>query len=193
VAAPYVAMLRAVNLGAHNRVSMPALREVFVDLGASDVTTHAQSGNVVFTTDARDAATLRRDIEAAIARVLGLDLTVIVRSLRQLRAVVDRNPFPDERDGKRLHVVFLTETPDRNRVRAVDEMRASFEPDAFHVAGREVYLHTPQGYGRSKLSNAWFEARLGVAATSRNWNTVTALAAGSSPPSGPGVRRRSRR
>ena len=78
------------------------------------------------------------------------------------------------RSRQRLHVTFLAEKPDVARVRELDPERA--EPDEFKVVGQEIYLHCPNGYGRSKLTNAYFEKKLGVAATTRNWKTVTKLA-----------------
>ncbi len=170
----YVALLRGINLGAHNKVSMPDLRKLFANLGGEDVSTYLQSGNVIFrSTDASES--LVDDIEERIRRDLGLNVTVLVRAQSHLSRIVATNPFVDGgREPNKLHVTFLASKPDRSRVRTLDPKRS--EPDEFRVVGREVYLHCPNGYGRSKLSNAYFEKRLGVAATTRNWRTVTALA-----------------
>lgn len=78
-------------------------------------------------------------------------------------------------DRGKLHLTFLAQLPEPERVRAIP-VRA-YLPDELRVHGREVYLYCPNGYGRSKLSNAFFEARLGVLATTRNWNTVSKLLA----------------
>jgi len=138
------------------------------------VQTHVQSGNVFFRSR-RAAAELERTIEKGIEAELGLDIRVLVRTKAQLAKLVRENPFLDgARAAKALYVTFLAKTPARSRVRELDTN--AFEPDTFEVAGREVYLHFPNGYGRSKLSNAYFEKRLDVAATTRNWNTVTSLA-----------------
>ena len=169
-----VAMLRGINLGARNRVAMADLRELVETLGAQDVRTHLQSGNVVLTSR-RKPAELERAIARGIRDTLGLDVTVLVRTAKELAGVVERNPFAGrEGDGRLLHVTFLAERPAAARVRELG--KESFEPDAFRVTGREVYLHCPHGYGRSKLSNAFFEQALAVRATTRNWRTVTALA-----------------
>lgn len=169
----YVALLRAINLGARNKVSMAELRELFAALGAEDVATYLQSGNVVFRSRA-DAPGLVRAIENRVSRDLGLSVTVLVRTPAALARVVARNPFAKK--GARpesLHVTFLADTPSRASVRGLDPKHS--EPDEFRVAGREVYLHCPKGYGRSKLSNAYFEKQLRVKATTRNWKTVTKL------------------
>jgi uncharacterized protein (DUF1697 family) len=170
----YVALLRGINLGAHNKVSMPDLRTLFGRLGAEDVETYVQSGNVVFKS-ADAPAELTRAIEKRIRRDLSLDVTVLLRTQPQLARILTRNPFSDGgRDPTKLHVTFLAEKPDRTRVGGLDPQRA--EPDEFRVVGEEIYLHCPNGYGRSKLTNAYFEKQLGVAATTRNWKTVTKLA-----------------
>jgi uncharacterized protein (DUF1697 family) len=170
----WVALLRGINLGARNKVSMAALKELFADLGAEDVETYVQSGNVLFrSSGARDD--LVRAVEDEIEKRLGLRVTVLLRTDAELAKLVADNPFAeDERDPVKLHVTFLAERPDRARAAALDEEQ--FAPDRFRVAGDVVYLHTPDGYGRSKLSNAYFEKQLGVRATSRNWRTVTTLA-----------------
>jgi uncharacterized protein (DUF1697 family) len=168
----YAALLRGINLGSRNKIAMADLRALFERLGAEDVSTYVQSGNVVFAS-AEPQAELARAIERRIASDLELEIAVLLRTRAQLAKLVRSNPFAGEGEGA-LHVTFLAETPARARVRALDPARS--EPDAFRVAGREVYLHCPNGYGVSKLSNAWFEQQLGVAATTRNWRTVTKLA-----------------
>jgi uncharacterized protein (DUF1697 family) len=168
----YAALLRGINLGSRNKVAMPDLRALFEDLGAEDVTTYVQSGNVVFRSD-RGAAELGRAIEREITKRLGLDVTVLLRTRAELAKVRDGNPFAGA-EPKALHLTFLAKKPQTARVRGLDPKRSP--PDEFRVVGREVYLHCPNGYGRSKLSNAYFEKQLGVAATTRNWNTVTKLA-----------------
>jgi uncharacterized protein (DUF1697 family) len=171
----YVALLRGINLGARNKVSMADLRALFLALESEDVKTYVQSGNVVFKSPVGSAAELSRAIEKRIDRDLGLRVTVLVRTPAQLEKLRAGNPFArNEKDPIKLHVTFLAETPGRDRVRKLEQTEAG--PDAFRVVGREIYLHCPNGYGRSKLSNAYFEKQLDVAATTRNWKTVTKLA-----------------
>ena len=170
----YAALLRGVNLGARNKVAMADLRALLTALGAEDVTTYVQSGNVIFRSQT-GRTELTRAIERQISRELGLDVTVLLRTKPELARIVAGNPFAAPgRDPTKLHVTFLADGPDRSRVGKLDAGLA--HPDEFRVVGREVYLHLPGGYGRSKLSNAFFEKQLEVAATSRNWNTVTKLA-----------------
>jgi len=170
----HVAMLRAINLKGHNRIGMADLRALFVDLGCTDVSTYVQSGNVVFKSP-KSAAQLVGAIERAISSAFGLDVTVLVRSKQELAKVVAGNPFAARAaEPAHLHVTFLAAAPAAARVR---DLRArDFAPEELTVRGREVYLHCPNGYGRTKLNNAFLEKQLGVAGTTRNWRTVTTLA-----------------
>jgi uncharacterized protein (DUF1697 family) len=171
----YVALLRAVNLGSHNKVSMGELRTLFLDLGLDDVATYVQSGNVIFKSQVADSTKLTATIERRIRRDLDLDVAVILRTKAQLTRVAGANPFAArEREPTKLHVTFLARTPTRSRVRELETI--TFPPDEFRVIGKEIYLHTPRGYGRSKLSGGYFEKQLSVAATTRNWRTVKKLA-----------------
>jgi uncharacterized protein (DUF1697 family) len=114
-------------------------------------------------------------IEQAIRSKLGLEVPVVIRSSKQLGRLVAGNPFGRPKEGENtLYVTFLAAKPDRQRVRRLRE--ESFEPERFELAGEDVYLFFPDGYGRSRLNNALLERRLGVAATTRNWRTVAALA-----------------
>jgi uncharacterized protein (DUF1697 family) len=170
----YVALVRGINLGGRNKVSMADLRALIAGLGAEDVATYVQSGNVIFRS-ADGPGKLTEAIEERIRRDLGLSVTVLLRTRPQLARVLAGNPFTSGGEAStKLHVTFLAEKPDLARVRELDPEHA--EPDQFRVVGQEIYLHCPNGYGRSKLTNAHFEKKLGVAATTRNWNTVTKLA-----------------
>jgi uncharacterized protein (DUF1697 family) len=170
----YVALLRGINLGARNKLAMGDLRALVEALGGEDVETYVQSGNVVFTSGA-DAGTLERGLADEIGRAHGLEVPVLVRSAGELNTIVRKNPFLRAgADEKSLHVTFLDEKPQQALVKKLDPSLSS--PDELRVAGREVYLLCPNGYGRSKLSNAFFEKRLDVVATTRNWRTVRTLA-----------------
>jgi len=169
----YVALIRGINVGRHRRVSMADLRDVFAAIGADDVVTHLQSGNVVFASPS-GARELVSAIEREIRARLDLDVSVLIRTPVELGRIVAGNPFRTETDPKKLHVAFLEAPPPRRRLGALDSERVA--PDEFRVAGRHVYLHYPTGSGRSKLTNDYLEKQLGVRATMRNWKTVTALA-----------------
>jgi uncharacterized protein (DUF1697 family) len=170
----WVALLRGINLGSHNKISMADLRALVEDIGAADVATYVQSGNVVFRSTIARGALVRR-IEREIRARFGHDVTVVLRTRAELARLVKENPFAKrESDPTKLHVTFLATAADRRRLAGLD--RKEFAPDDFHIGRNAVYLHMPKGYGRSKLSNAFFEKQLAVRATTRNWRTVTKLA-----------------
>ncbi|MEW6581846.1 MAG: DUF1697 domain-containing protein [Actinomycetota bacterium] len=179
-AAPCVALLRGVNVGGRAALPMAGLRDLVASLGHADVRTYLQSGNVVLSPATAGAAALERQLEAAIAERFGLDTRVLVRTAAQLEAVVDANPFPAAlTDPASVHVLFLARTPAADAVARLDPSRSP--TDAFEVRGREVFVHYPHGAGRSRFTGAYVERVLGVAATGRNWRTVTALLAMTRP------------
>jgi uncharacterized protein (DUF1697 family) len=170
----YAAMLRGINLGSRNKVAMPALRTMLEDgLGYDDVVTYIQSGNVVFKTGDK-AAAVEKAVRYAIAKEFGLDIAVFVRTKAQLKKAVDANPFLKAgKDADKLHVMFLDAKPAAAKVKAVTDKE--WAGDEIAVVGTEAFLHCPNGYGRSKLGNAFVEKQLGVAATTRNWRTMKKL------------------
>ncbi len=167
-----IALLRGINLGSTNRVSMPELRALIEELGHTDVQTLVQSGNVVFTSRAKPA-TLETQLAEAIEAQLGVASKVVVRTRDELAAVIDANPFPVPGDPKMLHVTFLDAEPDAAAVEAIEQ--ADTGPDEVTFAGREIYVLYANGMGRSELAKRLGKAKLGVTATDRNWNTVTKL------------------
>ena len=172
----YVALLRGINVSGQKKVSMAVLREVHAGLGHTDVVTYIQSGNVVFDAEIGDVETLRPEIEEAIVEEFGFDVPVVIRTSAQLASIIAASPYARSgADPSRLAVTFLNEMPAVDRAAGVDAN--AFSPDEFSLAGREIYLHCPTGFGRTKLTNTFLEKRLGVTATTRNWKTVTELAA----------------
>jgi uncharacterized protein (DUF1697 family) len=179
--ATHVALLRGINLGSRNRVRMPELRELVASLGHDDVATYIQSGNVLFSSRETDEAALAADLEAAIAARLGVETSVVVLSRDELAKAIAGNPFPDERDPKRVHVTFFPEEPEQAVVDAVAEAeRRAAEKggrDAARWCGRVLYLWTPEGYGRSDLAAQLSRVarRTGWLGSARNWATVNKL------------------
>jgi uncharacterized protein (DUF1697 family) len=186
VAVPtHVALLRGINLGGHNKVPMADLREVVASLGHGDVATYIQSGNVVFSAEQSDTAALAAALEEAIAETIGVRARVVVLSREELAQVVRDNPYSDEPNPKAVHAVFLSGPPGPDvaeRVaRAQQQVARQGSRDSAQVVGRTIFLHTPDGYGRSDLAAELI--KLGqrktdsVTGTARNWATVTKLAA----------------
>jgi uncharacterized protein (DUF1697 family) len=171
----HIALLRGINLGSNRRVAMGSLREVLARLGYEDVRTYLQSGNVVVTSQASPER-LERELEQHIAKELGLETRVLVRTRDELADVIDRDPLAGVADNpKRYQVSFLSAEPDAGIVRELG--RVDVAPEQFVVSGREIYTWHPDGIQRSKLAKVLSDKRLGVTATARNWNTVTKLLA----------------
>ena len=170
----YVAFLRGINLAGKNKLPMADLARMFAVAGCDDVTTYIQSGNVVYRASHTRARNLATVIEAAILKRFGYRVPLVVRTARELRNAVVGNPFVVAgSDANMLHLAFLAAEPSASRVSALDPQRSP--PDQFSVAGRDIYLRLPNGVARTKLSNAYFDAKLATTSTMRNWRTVLAL------------------
>ena len=170
----YVALLRGINVGGNNMLPMKDLAAMFEKAGCADVRTYIQSGNVIFRADADVAARIPDVIAKGIAARSKIKIPVVVRTAADLRRVAEKNPFLRRGvDVDKLHVVFLAAKPASAALSALDPKRSP--PDEFAAEGGEVFLHCPNGYGRSKLSNAYFDAKLATTSTVRNWRTVLKL------------------
>ena len=176
----HVALLRGINLGPHKRVAMPALRALVEGLGHTDVATYIASGNVVLTAGDPDAP-LADDLEKAIAAELGVDCRVVVLTCAELARVAADNPYPDEPDPKRVHAIFLTGTSGAAARARLEQTReklgAKVGRDEAEIVGRTLYLHTPDGFGRSELAKVLSRPGGPAEGTARNWATVTKLLA----------------
>ncbi len=172
--ATHIALLRGINVGGKNKMPMPALAALFTESGCRDVQTYIQSGNVIFQAAPEAADTLPAQISALIAERFGLRVPVVLRTAEQLAAAFHNNPFlAQELLTQTLHVMFLADLPSLEKVAGLDANRST--PDAFVVQGRDIYLHLPNGGADTKLTNAYFDAKLATVSTIRNWKTVTKL------------------
>jgi uncharacterized protein (DUF1697 family) len=164
-------MLRGINVGGNKKVSMQVLKERYESIGFKNVQTYVQSGNVVFSTDASVSST-KDKIEKEIKREFGFDVLVFIRTKKELEDLLKNSPFK-QKDETKLHVTFLSEKPINVPIDELNSARIGEEE--FLISGREIYLFCPNGYGVTKLSNNFFEKKLKVSATTRNWRTVNTL------------------
>jgi uncharacterized protein (DUF1697 family) len=176
----HVALLRGINLAGRNRVAMADLRAVVEALGHTAVGTYIQSGNVVFTAAGGNTTAVAAELERAIADTIGVPAPVVVLTRDELAEVVAANPYPDEPNPKLVHVMF---TPDKIGAKtaaavaqAADRARAKGNADTVQASGRVLYLHTPDGIGRSELAIQLSRLTM-PAGTTRNWATVGQLLA----------------
>jgi uncharacterized protein (DUF1697 family) len=168
---PQVSLLRGINVGGRNRIAMHLLRGIYEGLGARDVSTYVQSGNVILVSDDKPERLSRR-AEAAITRETGLTIQVLGRTHAQLARIVADDPYPGV-EPIHHHVVFLSGEPAPSGLAALSA--AASPGESVTLTGREIHLLLPDGIGQTKLGQALIERKLGVVGTARNWRTVGQL------------------
>ncbi len=167
----YIALLRGINVSGQKKIKMADLRALLHQKGLQEVQTYIQSGNIVCNT-LYDALALRQKITEGIAEQYGFDVPVQVIPAADWLYWADQNPFLPDYEGelKYLHLTILEKDPGPLGPLPFET------PDQFEQRGRLVYLYCPDGYGRSKLTNSFWEKKASCAATTRNWKTVRKLA-----------------
>ena len=171
-----VSFLRGVNMTGHNTIKMVELTAIFKKLGFKDAKTYIQSGNVIFTsTDDLTTKEIVLNIEASITKKFGYKVSAIVRTENELKTAVKLNPFSSEIgfDHSKMAVIFLTEEPTSDQIARIAEV--DYPPDKFKIIGKEIYIYCPNGFGRTKLYTNFFENRMKVTGTARNWKTINAV------------------
>jgi len=165
-------MLRGVNVGAHNRIKMDALRSLYESLQLEDVRTYVQSGNVIFRAKKQAPAALARKIQGAIEGEFGFRPEVILRTTEEFRAALAANPFAGRRgvEPGKLLVTFLASEPVPGAEATIRSLSA--HPEELHLIGRELYIYFPNGAGQSKLPWSSVEKLFKVTGTARNLNSV---------------------
>ncbi|MDQ2986716.1 MAG: DUF1697 domain-containing protein [Armatimonadota bacterium] len=172
----FIGLLRAVNVGGKNKVSMSQLREALARAGYSRVKTLLQSGNLLLVTTQRSGFNLAEELATIVERELGVKTEVIVRSPAQLRQIIDENPF-DVEAGKEPSRVFVFFTRDAATAKDIERLRESRSgAEEIRSRGRQLYVYYPTGMGQSKLTGTVIERIVKTRATARNWNTVLKLA-----------------
>ena len=171
----YISILRGINVSGQKKIRMADLKSLYESLGLEDIRTYLQSGNVVFDSPEKDTTKLREAIEAGIEKAYGFSVPVLILTREDFRRLIGSKPFAQERsvEPSRVLVTFLYKRPDPAKL---ENLKApENDPCQFVHGEREIFLYCPGGYGKTKLSNNFFEKKLGVTATTRNWKTVNAL------------------
>ncbi|MCW3081874.1 DUF1697 domain-containing protein [Segetibacter sp.] len=172
----FITILRGINVGGHHKIEMAGLKAMFEKLGFETVTTYIQSGNVIFNAAPKASSVdLSNTIRRAIVETYGFEVPVIIRTLTELEKAITANPFLNEADvdEEKLHLTFLADVADKDKIDKISHL--NFAPDRFIIIEKEIYLYCPLGYGITKLSNNFFENKLKLTATTRNWRTVNKL------------------
>jgi uncharacterized protein (DUF1697 family) len=171
----YVAILRGINVGGKRMIKMDALKQLFTSLGFQNIETYIQSGNVFFQCKKTREEKLAATIADEINTVFKFDVPTIVKNIDELKQIILNNPFT--KDKKKLteflHVTFLATAPAKENIDSIAKL--TFDDDAFAIIDKAVYLYCPNSYSSSKLTNGFFETKLKVIATTRNWKTCNEL------------------
>jgi len=144
-------------------------------MGFKNTKTYIQSGNVVFQGKQAKAQDLEKKIATSVLKEFGFEVPVLVKETDELEVVLKNNPFINKRkeDVTKLHVTFLSAEPEKTHIEKIKE--GNYAADEFIITSKTVYLFCPNGYGNTKLSNTFFENKLKVTATTRNWKTINEL------------------
>jgi len=171
----YISILRGINVSGQKMIKMDSLKEMYEDLHFTNIQTYIQSGNVIFQDIQSEQIDYGQRISNELMRKFGFEIPVIVLDTVELKGIIERNPFTSDetKDISHLHVTFLSSKPERTDNTQIYQKKASEEE--FAITENAVYLYCPNGYGRTKLTNTFFENKLKVGATTRNWKTTLAL------------------
>ncbi|WP_435315278.1 DUF1697 domain-containing protein [Cellulophaga fucicola] len=168
----YIALLRGINVSGKNKILMADLKQMLLKLKLANVTTYIQSGNVVFTTDEVDVTVLSEKIKKEIFKVFGLDVPVLVLAASALQTIFKNNPFTAEEE-KETYFVLLKSAP--NTVLISEVNKGTYATEKFVITNSCIYLRCLNGAGKAKCNNNFFERKLKVQATTRNYKTMVKL------------------
>jgi len=171
----YIGVLRAINLGSHNKIAMSDLRAMMEKVGFEDCKTLILSGNIVFKCTTSSVDKVEKTLEAASTKQLGVTTDYFVRTAKEWQAIIAANPFRKEAktDPARLIMMCLRDAPTADQVKALQAAIKGRE--VVKAIGRQAYIVYPDGQGRSRLTIQLIEKALGTRGTARNWNTVLKL------------------
>ncbi len=168
-----LALLRGINVGGKRKVLMADLKDLVRSLGGKEVQTYIQSGNLIFSSD-QSNSDIESSLEKAIRQQYGFEVPVVVRETTDIPLWIAQNPFfKEDRDIPHLHLTFLKKAPLEEDIAVVNSY--DYTPDRFHLGDQEVYVYCEGKYHQSKLTNNFFEKKLKVGATTRNWKTILKL------------------
>jgi uncharacterized protein (DUF1697 family) len=172
----YISILRGINVSGQKKIVMKELKSLYESLGFENVLTYIQSGNVIFDSAIDHVEDIQKTIEGAIKAKYNFEVPVDIRTSKKFEEVLTQLPFDDvniETDGTKMLVTFLSQQPDKS---AVNTLMAYVKPPEKLVLGEKcIYLHCPNGYGKTKFSNVFIEKKLNVLATTRNLKSVNKL------------------
>ncbi len=171
----YITLLRGINVSGKNPIKMAELRTSLSGLDFSDLKTYIQSGNIVFKSKLKNEGRISNSIKEIIKKDFGFEVPTMTFTEEYLNNIIEKNPYLKDSsiELKTLHVTFLAEKPTAEKIKEIKN--SDFLPDSFALGENAIYVHCPNGYGRTKINNTFFEKKLSVQATTRNWKTTLKL------------------
>ena len=166
----YIALLRGINVGGHKKILMSDLKKLFESIGFAEVETYIQSGNVVFSSDIEDD--MYSKISVAIESKYGFKVPILIKKVTELTQIVTKCPFSDEKLEK-SYFILLREKPIEENLKLIENL--SSEAEEFYIIDTCIYIFYSKGAGQSKLGVNFFEKKLKVTATARNYRTMAKL------------------
>ena len=151
---------------------MEELRTLYKSLGFKNVKTYIQSGNVIFKTSILDTKVIIDMVKSKINQEFGYEITIVIRTQEEMDKIVENNPYSNK-DLSKVHVIFLLDN--QLDYSTQELLKAKTDQEEFKIIGKEIYLYLPSGSGRTKLTNNFFERKLDVKSTTRNWRTVNKI------------------
>lgn len=168
----YIALLRGVNVVGHKKVPMAELRELLSESDLKNVQTYIQSGNVIFESNEENSQKLEEQIHNAIKGYFGFEVPVLIKTSKQLQQIFDACPFSEEKKIN-SYFIFLYTTPNEKLVEAL--LKISYPNEEFVITNTCIYFYCAIGYGKAKCNNNFFERKLKITATARNYKTMVKL------------------
>jgi len=171
----YIILLRGINVSGKNKLKMADLRAMLEAMKFANIQTYIQSGNIVLEAKEMPNIELAQCVKTQIKTTFDYDVPTLVLRVGEWQAIFQNNPFLTKRneDTTKLHVTILAELPDKGLINTIKDIQ--HKADEFEIIGNNIYLFCPDGYGRTKFTNIFFERKLKVAATTRNWSTMGKL------------------
>ncbi|WP_405211111.1 DUF1697 domain-containing protein [Dokdonia sp. Asnod2-E02] len=168
----YICLLRGINVGGHKKIKMADLKTLFTSLGYNDVVTYIQSGNIIFKSHETSRYEITAVIKKAIASTYGFEVPVFVLTCAMLIQVYENYVLSPECIASSYFTLLHT-VPSTEDITLVNNLELPNEH--FVVTENCVYIYPEKGYGKAKATNTFFEKKLNVVATTRNYKTIVKL------------------
>lgn len=167
-----IALLKGINVGGHKKVPMAELRELLSDIGYKNVRSYIQSGNVIFETHDKSRMKVENEISKAILNHFGFDVSVLVKTPKELKQIFDDCPFSEEKKTA-SYFMMLHDIPDEDLVATASEK--IYEGEEYKIIKDCIYYFCDKGFGKAKFNANFFERKLNTFATARNYQTMLKL------------------